>query len=81
MPNSTRHRQRSRGRARAHSQRTRPLPQYITTGTTLRLNSDLRVEAKEWHQEGLRDEDKEHGARERGESAQIGTIKYNKHTA
>ena len=80
MPNSTRHRQRSRGRARAHSQRTRPLPQYITTGTTLRLNSDLRVEAKEWHQEWLKDEDKEHGARERGESVQIGTIKY-KHTA
>ena len=34
---------------------------YITTGTTLRLNSDLRVEAKEWHQEWLKDEDKEHG--------------------
>jgi hypothetical protein len=33
----------ARGRARAHRQRMRPLPQYITTGTTLRLNPDLRV--------------------------------------
>ena len=48
----------------------------ITTGTTLRLNSDVRVEAKEWHQEWLRDEAKEHGARENGESIQIGTIQW-----
>ena len=30
------------------------------------MNPDLRVEAKEQHQEWLRDEAKEHGARESG---------------